>query len=441
MIRARHLLLIIVIAGCTGGIALAQVSASSNCDEAAFVGWPVGSAGGRVFDDNVAIVEPEHCAQFAQVQSTLLTYSDQQVQAWEPGTLRPIWNAAVDCPYRPRLLFAGAESWVFATHFEIFSIDRRRGAPSWRIPVTPGLRDADDLVDSEQWVCFTVAGSSVIAGSSRGELLCIDADSGRRQWHTRLEGRAPQKLLVSDRSIFVVDRGETGSTLRVIDLADGKLRSTRTLAAGAGTEPVFATSALLIMGAESAMVAYRPEGESPAWSFKLDAPIVRRSFATNGNTAVWLNGDGQLVALDLETGRRRWQIDRPCIADTEWIVFSPNAFFVVAGKPGMLVGIETERGRICWRHSGRALPFAQPPVLMGEDLLTICRLDSGGAIGERLFISRIGIATGMTEVVGPSGSIVTEPLQSFGGLTVRNNALILLDGQRMIDYVPGDRRQ
>ncbi|MBK8270565.1 MAG: hypothetical protein IPK83_20605 [Planctomycetes bacterium] len=50
-------------------------------------------------------------------------------------------------------------------------------------------------------------------------------------------------------------------------------------------------------------------------------------------------------------------------------------------------------------------------------------------------ITRHALADGKQLPVGRGGPLMTEPMESFGGLFVRDKSIIVLDGPRIIGYV------
>lgn len=445
MIHIRHTsisLLVALVATMGRGVPTLGDSAT---DGGPRVAWPAARGGERVFANDVAIVEPEFRTPNAQPDATFVTYADGHLQAWSPTSLKTRWQKPVECPYQPRNLLFSEDYLVFATNYEIFTVERSGGAVTWRVAVTPGRHDADDLVDADRWMRFGATNDAVITANSRSELVCINAESGARRWLVHLKGPAPKHIVVNGDAVYCVSTSTDATTMTVYDVRDGAVRSTIDLSATTGPGPLITTPFGLALCSASSIDAY--DGDQRVWQFPLDTPIVRRSFAARDGCAAWLDAAGWLTALDLKTGTARCQLASKVVADAEWLVISPGAHHIVSGRPGMLVGIDADTGRVAWQHSGRSLAFAQPPIVVGDDLVIVQHLkddnDTSAALptGERLLIRRIDIASGMAKVVGTSGDIVTDRIARFGGLFVRDDAMILLDGRRLIDYVPFDRKR
>ncbi|MCB9851951.1 MAG: PQQ-binding-like beta-propeller repeat protein [Phycisphaerales bacterium] len=416
-----------------------SLTASPDVDAPA-IRWPVEKREGRVYPENVAIVEPERAAAGAQPQSTLLTYAAGKIEAVSPASMKSLWPKAIDCPYQPHCLLVTVDHFVFATSFELFAVDRRTGAVTWRVPVTPGSHDAADLVDSDQWVRLLATDDSILAIDTRRQFLCIDAGSGGVRWRVALVGEIPEHVKVSGQTAYCLRRAAAGNTLDAVALGDGHTIASIQLADADGRLIAPPSGPVLLTNTE--FIGFDAEHLRERWRHKLTRPILRRCFSVHDEYAFWLDTQGGLVSIDFRTGRVRQRDDIPLTEGAEWLAVVLERRFAVAGKSGMLVGIDLVTGSIVWRHSGRMLPYAQPPIVVGDELIVVNRIvgarrtPSDDSPRDRLLISRIELASGMSLAAGPAGDIVTEPLSQFRGLTLRNDAILLLDGPQIIGYVP-----
>ncbi len=408
--------------------------------------WPTRLSDGRVFADNVAVVESEHDTQGANPQSILLTYSAEHIEAWDPASMRARWTTPVACPFQPRNILSTSRLLVFATPFEIFAADRETGDTQWRFPITAGTNSADDLVDADRWTDFFESDQAIAAVDNRGRVVCADAATGKRLWQKQLEDTSARWIGCDRRAAFVVSRNGKDFTLKAYALSDGHLLGSAKLPGGYEGGPTHVTSIGLAMCVESWMIGFDAQTCALRWQLPLPRPMLRRCFASVGDSCYWIDETDQLTALDLMDGRARWHVDVSIVGDAEWLVVSADGAYVIAGKPGLLVCVDATTGRVVWRHSGREYPFAHPPLVSNGDIIVTCRMpnraDTPATEPSHSYrICRIACSTGMTMPANRAGDIVTQPIAHFAGITARDDAVILLDGQRLIGYVSTRHRK
>jgi hypothetical protein len=114
------------------------------------------------------------------------------------------------------------------------------------------------------------------------------------------------------------------------------------------------------------------------------------------------------------------------------------------------MAFDATSGRLRWRAKDPPGLRVQSPRLTREDIVTVgpARPDKtqrGQADHDapeaampaalRYRIRGFDRATGREEPVGGGAALLTAPLESFGGLFLRDHCLILLDGGRLIGYV------
>ncbi|HPF40879.1 MAG TPA: PQQ-binding-like beta-propeller repeat protein [Phycisphaerae bacterium] len=396
---------------------------------------------GRIFQDSVAVLEPERAPTNAMFDTPLITYSAGAVEAFAPSTMRSIWRQPVPCPYQPRCLLATESSLVFATSFELFAVDNRSGRVAWRLPVTPGRDDADDLVDADRWVRVAPTATALYAIDSQRHFISIDAPSGRIIWRKELEGSIPDRIEVSDSVICCLSQSGAGATINTFALADGAPLNASPTRIDA-VDALIATTAGPVIFSTDFAAGLDAQGAGERWRVSLNQPIAQRRFVTRGELAAWVSPDGAIMTLDLRSGALERRITIPSVADAEWIALDEAATYVAVGRPGMIIGVNLATNALAWRHSGREMPFAQPPVVTGAELVVVereHRTNASAPQGEPLRISRLAFNTGMAPAISATSNIRTRPINQFAGVFVRRDALFVLDGTQLIGYVaPGN---
>jgi outer membrane protein assembly factor BamB len=213
-------------------------------------------------------------------------------------------------------------------------------------------------------------GLAVVATEPSG-LAGLDRETGSPTWSVRLTGRlrgTPVTDPVSG-TLAGVWQGSTGTELRVIDAASGRVRWAQPIAALAGS-PVVARSsagALVIVGAgdgryASTVRAFALEDGRERWHASAAAsfqpglvPLV------DGDDLYVLDQLGTVKRLDLTTGRQRWRTAtgrpeiraRPVLA--EGAVLVPN-------DAGEVFTLDATTGRVRARRLAAGVPVGLAAV-------------------------------------------------------------------------------
>ncbi len=178
-----------------------------------------------------------------------------------------------------------------------------------------------------------------------GELLAVDASSGRVRWTASGYGRRPA---AAGGAVYVsTDRGK----VTAYDAATGERRWTESV----GTRrvgPPTATDDLVLVPRVEGVSALRPDG-SEAWTFEFESAHYEGGGVAVGAGGAYLcaereDGRRRLFALDADTGERRWTGGvrpeagpvTPAVADGA--VYLPT-------ESATAVGVDAETGERLWR--------------------------------------------------------------------------------------------
>jgi outer membrane protein assembly factor BamB len=164
-----------------------------------------------------------------------------------------------------------------------------------------------NIGDADRYI-FTPAtfGDSVFAGSSRGDLLRINAASGKTLW--RVDSKAP-------------------------------------LSGGVGV----GENMVLVGTSKGAVLAYDLEGK-PLWQSKVSSEVLSAPQAA-GEFVVVRSGDSRIFGLDARDGSRRWEYQTTppplTLRANPGVVIVEG--FVIAGMPaGKLVVLNIANGGLVW---------------------------------------------------------------------------------------------
>jgi outer membrane protein assembly factor BamB len=196
----------------------------------------------------------------------------------------------------------------------------------------------------------------VYATSGLGDVEAIDAATGALIWRVRPGGPLRGAPTIANGNVYVISQD---NQLFALDPADGKLRWN-----GAGTFEVSgvfgaaspaAGAGTVVAGFSSGeLTAYRYENGRVVWQDALARTSISTAVATISdidaspvidNGRVYAVGQGgRMVALELNTGQRVWEINIAGIS-TPWL--AGEWLFVVTDQ-GQLMAIARATGRVKW---------------------------------------------------------------------------------------------
>jgi outer membrane protein assembly factor BamB len=381
---------------------------------------------------------------------------ENQLVALDAATGRQVWayNTDLGVPSTPAVhdgtVYIGLtiNSFMSGTYGAIAALDSATGSKRWfvdempRISAGPAVSESglyvgvdvqdEDLVlerqgmlisidpasGHEQWRYQTnapaesspsVVGNKMYSGSSDGWLYGIDAATGTGVWRVDIGGRVLGSPAIANGIVYVTtDAG--------ILVAVGDVQSLATPVAvsgmGAGTSSVTDMGGWPVFRGGPARTG-EPTGIGPG---PIGEPVERWSadFGTSvggaatvvGNVAymgVIDGGSGQLVAVEVQTGRDRWRADIP-----DFYGFSPAVVDGVVYFPGgqSLFAFGAETGALLWRVDGISF-YASAVVANGAVIVPtsfgVVAVDS--ATGAERWRASFG-APGMVPVAVSSGLAV-----------------------------------
>lgn len=209
-----------------------------------------------------------------------------------------------------QLGLAAEGSRLFAADVEglVVALDQESGEILWKQklkrPVSGGVGAGYGLV---------------LLGTLKGEVIALDSESGEERWRARVGGEvlaAP----ASNGSVVVVQTQD--DRLIGLDAADGQQRwrydSTPAVLTLRGTSAPLVTNRLAVAGLSSGkVIAVDVERGIPVWEQRVAVPQGRSELERmvdidgglllSGGVVYVVTYQGQLAALDLQSGRPLWQ--------------------------------------------------------------------------------------------------------------------------------------
>jgi outer membrane protein assembly factor BamB len=230
---------------------------------------------------------------------------------WSMG----VGNGQGDGFYRIRPAISGQTLFVASSDGEVFAVDRRSGDDLWDIELDTPLSGG-----------VGVYGDGLFLGSSDGFVIKLDAGTGGQQWATRLRGE-------------ILSAPQSNGNVVVAQTYDGKLQ---------GLD--FATGALL-------------------WTYDSNVPVLTiRGTSTpivDENRVYAGFANGRVLAFDINTGAVLWEVrvaisqgrsEIERIVDIDGSMALAGGILYAASYQGNVVAIDVRSGRKMWQQ--KASSFA-----------------------------------------------------------------------------------
>lgn len=289
-----------------------------------------------------------------------------------PAQLNRAWSAKIGrgSESRARLASApvigGGRVYTIDTLATVKAFDANTGAEIWSIGVgAPGDRQGGiSWWNGESTGAFGILfgggvsyeNGRVYATSGIGDVAAYDAATGAEIWRVRPAGPLRGAPTVANENLYVTTQD---SQLLALNPADGAIRwqATGTLeTAGVfGTAAPAAAAGTVVAGFSSGeLTAYRYENGRVLWQDALSRTSISTAVSTLSdidaepvidNGRVYSIGQGgRMVALELNTGQRVWEINVAGIA-TPWVI---GEWIFVVTDQAQLLAIARSTGRVKW---------------------------------------------------------------------------------------------
>lgn len=269
----------------------------------------------------------------------------------------------------------------------VYCLDRRRGTLCWKFDDDGTMRhtiSSPCLAGGRLYVGEGMHGNDVC------KMYCLDADSGRKQWHFVTGGHIESSPCVADGAVFF---GSGDDGLYCLDAVSGKKRwqfSGRghidvrpavvagRVFAGSGVSRLYPTTEFFCLDAVSGQPLWRMPTELPVWG----SPTVDRGqvFFGTGTGRLTQSAEppekpaGILYCADASTGRQCWSVrldealfGRPAV-DGEHVYFG--------ARDGRCYCVDRRDGQRVWQ-TDLGSPIVTMPALSAGRLVVAA---SGGPI-------------------------------------------------------------
>lgn len=229
-----------------------------------------------------------------------------------------------------------------------------------------------------------VAGNTVYVGACPGSFFALDADTATVEWtHDTADDGDPANFhgdaLITDELVVVGADATTAAHLYAFERADGAVRWKLPFPGGVSVQVLRHGDTAVTVAANGEVLAVDLETGSPAWLVEApkgvaDAP-VRRDPALHDGRLFVARYPGRVDAYDASTGELVWSRDLGMQIKTSVAVFRDQVV-VGTAKPGggALVRLDPDSGEVLGTQSLRGEPNGDPRPA-GECLVLLTARD------------------------------------------------------------------
>lgn len=423
----------------------------------------------RLFPDRVSVLEPMYPDAPETSWDALMTYSAGQVDCRNPANGRSRWPRTSSLPVQPLFVGMDASRYFFATASSVLALTRTSGQTAWQYGREP---DDDPNADPESipaWVHHVLVGDRLYLASDRGEIVCLELSDGSVRWSAESAAPLTAAIVADDKYVcFATWRGGE-FRVRALRADDG---TTLRTASPSDAWPLYSMMLTrrhqLLLVRPTAISSMDPESGETVWQISAPDHFFLSTLQLDGDTLYVTTDARRISAHDLSDGRLLWRSEPigPRADQGMWVQRLGGSLFAAASD--RLACIDTADGRILWDVPCVGCLKSQAPRVTADGIITVTAMDarrrgagrdadpeeateraedgqeSPRQRGQRYRIGRFDLATGrMLDTAargsvadtGGDGRLVTDPAQSFGGVFLRDDAVILLDGSQLVGYV------
>jgi|GEM_PF-1042379 len=241
----------------------------------------------------------------------------------------------------------GQTVYVGSSDSSLYALDAHNGSVRWR------YRTGARVVSSP-----AVMHGIVYTGSDDGFLYALDAESGREVWKHRTGGRVTAPPSVVDGVVYF---GSHDGNLYAVSAHTGDLLWSYKAAAGIAWSPVITDRFIVAASLNGEVFALDRVSREKRWQFTTGQWIV--GVSADANTVYFGGGDSTLHAIDLNTGRERWNFKaQGGINLTPAIV---GDVLYIGSHDGNVYTLDRASGTVLWQYRTDGEVHTAPAVLDG----------------------------------------------------------------------------
>ena len=277
---------------------------------------------------------------------------------------------------------SGGKIFTIDTNSTVRAFDATTGATLWQTRFGVDKGNESSLYGGG----VAVDGGRVYATNGLGHAVALDVTNGGIVWDVRPGGSLRGAPTVALGSVYVMSQDNQLYSLKAADgSTDWSVSASLEIAGVFGTASPAVSNGTVVAGFSSGELnAYRYENARPLWQDALSRTTINTSVATlsdidadpviDGGQVFAIGQGGRMVALELNTGQRMWELNIAGIS-TPWV--AGDWVFVVTDD-AKLMAVARTTGKIRWitqlRHfekekAKKGQINYSGPVLAGDRLI------------------------------------------------------------------------
>jgi outer membrane protein assembly factor BamB len=247
---------------------------------------------------------------------------------------------------------SGGKIFTIDTNSTVRAFDATTGATLWQTRFGVDKGNESSLYGGG----VAVDGGRVYATNGLGHAVALDVTNGGIVWDVRPGGSLRGAPTVALGSVYVMSQDNQLYSLKAADgSTDWSVSASLEIAGVFGTASPAVSNGTVVAGFSSGELnAYRYENARPLWQDALSRTTINTSVATlsdidadpviDGGQVFAIGQGGRMVALELNTGQRMWELNIAGIS-TPWV--AGDWVFVVTDD-AKLMAVARTTGKIRW---------------------------------------------------------------------------------------------
>ena len=423
----------------------------SAVEYSAVIDRPVQESFRRLYPERVSVLQPAFARLSATQWDDLVIYSAGKIEVIDARTGQTSWPGGFACRSQPVLLGRIGDLYVFATAHRLFAVAAGAGWQAWSFGADPPEDPNTDPEATPSWIKHCVTEGRIFSVSDRGQVVCLGSQDGSLRWREDSAGGPAVQLAATDRRLFIAVWAGNTPTLSSYDAETGRLAKTVRLPGGHPAETlIMAPGGVLLVVFGDTILAL--DDASLLERYRIPAPdrIMLATLQVVPDGLFVGDQSRRVTKYDLAEGQVLWRT--PPIGSggdgPPWVQVWDDRLLVASEN--VLCAFDAHSGHPLWRRNERLLLDAQPPWLSRDAVIVItpephstpaasqaAAQPTSGPVREAVsYQVRLYSRSGKLLPVIPGGTtLAIGPLESFGGLYVRDDCLAVLDGRRLVGYV------
>lgn len=262
--------------------------------------------------------------------------------------LHELWEVYLDSAISNSPVLVNGLLVVGVEGGEVYALDAESGAQAWQYNTGSGISGS-----------LGADGTTVLVPTHAGKIVALDASSGAQLWEVATNAPVERGPATADGVMYV---GNNTGQLFAFDLASHEQLWTQSLGTGRLSTPmavdgvVYTGTGLADASALHRVVALRASDGREQWSFEAAGgpPLY---VGARGDEFLYVSSDdGNVYALDLDTGRQTWFFHTYAAVGTGATLV--DGILYIASEDHAAYAMNAQTGAEVWR-----LPIAGGPTM------------------------------------------------------------------------------